>query len=594
MWFSIREAGIVTGMKKITAMLTGMTTLLLLLTGNQVFADQSLKNVTSTELEPGVVQIVVEGSEPFAATPASFAVNAPPQIVVDLKGSSELDKKLFTVGKSSVKNVVVVESNGRARLVARLLSQQPYEIDTDSNKLIITIGKAASRPVVKVDQEVLQTAVEQTLASEEPPQSAVEIPVIAEEPVSAAPTASTVDSGKLSLNFQDIEVRSVLQLLADFTGLNMVVSDSVVGNVTLRLKDVHWRKALDIILRTKNLTMREDGNIIMVAPTIEVTAQEQLLARSETELQELKPLKSDLIRVKYAQADELADLLKESGASSENSLLSSRGSVTVDSRTNTLLLRDTEESLQNIRELIDQLDRPIKQVMIEARIVLANDDFAKELGVRLGFDTEEAVNGNTVTLAGGTSDGHLPATGTAGGFISFSIANGLDILDLELAAMQTEEKGEVVSSPRVVTSDQNTAIIKQGVEIPYLEDTSSGATNVTFKDAVLKLEVTPHITPDNKVIMDLIINKDTPNFAEALGLNQNVPIDTQSIETKVLVGDGDTIVLGGIFETQDTKSVDKVPVLGDIPGLGALFRKNTNTVDRSELMIFVTPKILRR
>ncbi|OOY39009.1 hypothetical protein BOV90_11585 [Solemya velum gill symbiont] len=557
MWFSIREAGIVTGMKKITAMLTGMTTLLLLLTGNQVFADQSLKNVTSTELEPGVVQIVVEGSEPFAATPASFAVNAPPQIVVDLKGSSELDKKLFTVGKSSVKNVVVVESNGRARLVARLLSQQPYEIDTDSNKLIITIGKAASRPVVKVDQEVLQTAVEQTLASEEPPQSAVEIPVIAEEPVSAAPTASTVDSGKLSLNFQDIEVRSVLQLLADFTGLNMVVSDSVVGNVTLRLKDVHWRKALDIILRTKNLTMREDGNIIMVAPTIEVTAQEQLLARSETELQELKPLKSDLIRVKYAQADELADLLKESGASSENSLLSSRGSVTVDSRTSTLLLRDTE-------------------------------------GVRLGFDTEEAVNGNTVTLAGGTSDGHLPATGTAGGFISFSIANGLDILDLELAAMQTEEKGEVVSSPRVVTSDQNTAIIKQGVEIPYLEDTSSGATNVTFKDAVLKLEVTPHITPDNKVIMDLIINKDTPNFAEALGLNQNVPIDTQSIETKVLVGDGDTIVLGGIFETQDTKSVDKVPVLGDIPGLGALFRKNTNTVDRSELMIFVTPKILRR
>ncbi|WP_195910536.1 type IV pilus secretin PilQ [Solemya velum gill symbiont] len=544
-------------MKKITAMLTGMTTLLLLLTGNQVFADQSLKNVTSTELEPGVVQIVVEGSEPFAATPASFAVNAPPQIVVDLKGSSELDKKLFTVGKSSVKNVVVVESNGRARLVARLLSQQPYEIDTDSNKLIITIGKAASRPVVKVDQEVLQTAVEQTLASEEPPQSAVEIPVIAEEPVSAAPTASTVDSGKLSLNFQDIEVRSVLQLLADFTGLNMVVSDSVVGNVTLRLKDVHWRKALDIILRTKNLTMREDGNIIMVAPTIEVTAQEQLLARSETELQELKPLKSDLIRVKYAQADELADLLKESGASSENSLLSSRGSVTVDSRTSTLLLRDTE-------------------------------------GVRLGFDTEEAVNGNTVTLAGGTSDGHLPATGTAGGFISFSIANGLDILDLELAAMQTEEKGEVVSSPRVVTSDQNTAIIKQGVEIPYLEDTSSGATNVTFKDAVLKLEVTPHITPDNKVIMDLIINKDTPNFAEALGLNQNVPIDTQSIETKVLVGDGDTIVLGGIFETQDTKSVDKVPVLGDIPGLGALFRKNTNTVDRSELMIFVTPKILRR
>jgi type IV pilus secretin PilQ/predicted competence protein len=590
MWFSIREAGIVTGMKKITAMLIGMTALLLSLTGNQVFAEQSLKKVTSTELEPGVVQIVVEGSEPFASTPASFAVNAPPQIVVDLKGSSALDKKLFTVGKSSVKNIVVVESNGRARLVARLDSQQPYEINTDNNRLIITIGRVTGRPVVKVDQKMLEAAVEQTLASVEPPQSAVEIPVVPDTPVTETTTAATVDSGKLSLNFQDIEVRSVLQLLADFTGLNMVVSDSVTGNVTLRLKDVHWRQALDIILKTKGLTMREDDNIIMVAPTREVTEQEQLAARAETKLQELKPLTSDLVRVKYATATELAELLK----TDSNKLLSERGSVTVDTRTNTLLLRDTEESLTEIRALIDELDRPIKQVMIEARIVLANDDFAKELGVRLGFDTQETVSGNDVTLIGGTSEGQLPSTATAGGFISFSIANGLDILDLELAAMQTEEKGEVISSPRVVTSDQNTAIIKQGVEIPYLEDTSSGATNVTFKDAVLKLEVTPHITPDNKVIMDLVINKDTPNFAEALGLNQNVPIDTQSVETKVLVADGDTIVLGGIFETQDTKSVDKVPVLGDIPGLGALFRKNTTTVDRSELMIFVTPKILRR
>ncbi len=579
-----------TGMKKITAMLIGMTALLLSLTGNQVFAEQSLKKVTSTELEPGVVQIVVEGSEPFASTPASFAVNAPPQIVVDLKGSSALDKKLFTVGKSSVKNIVVVESNGRARLVARLDSQQPYEINTDNNRLIITIGRVTGRPVVKVDQKMLEAAVEQTLASVEPPQSAVEIPVVPDTPVTETTTAATVDSGKLSLNFQDIEVRSVLQLLADFTGLNMVVSDSVTGNVTLRLKDVHWRQALDIILKTKGLTMREDDNIIMVAPTREVTEQEQLAARAETKLQELKPLTSDLVRVKYATATELAELLK----TDSNKLLSERGSVTVDTRTNTLLLRDTEESLTEIRALIDELDRPIKQVMIEARIVLANDDFAKELGVRLGFDTQETVSGNDVTLIGGTSEGQLPSTATAGGFISFSIANGLDILDLELAAMQTEEKGEVISSPRVVTSDQNTAIIKQGVEIPYLEDTSSGATNVTFKDAVLKLEVTPHITPDNKVIMDLVINKDTPNFAEALGLNQNVPIDTQSVETKVLVADGDTIVLGGIFETQDTKSVDKVPVLGDIPGLGALFRKNSTTVDRSELMIFVTPKILRR
>lgn len=540
---------------------------------SQAYAAQSLKSVTSSQLDNGVVQIVIEGTEEFSNKPASFSVDTPPRIIVDVEGASSLDKKTFKVDKAGVDSVVIVEANDRARLVARLQSKQPYTIETKGKSLVLSIGEPGKKAV----------AVDPTSTA-----------------MSSTPVDQLPDAGKLSLNFQDIEVRSVLQLLADFTGLNMVVSDTVRGNVTLRLKDVHWKQALDIILKTKGLTMRQEGNIIMVAPTAEVAAQEQLTARSEKTLKELKPIKSDLLRIKYAKAADLARLLEEDNDDTANgqSFLSDRGSVSVDERTNSLLIRETEENLSEIRALIAKLDKPIQQVLIESRIVIANDDFAKELGVKLGFGATDTAGGTGVNVGGGTLGGNASSDFTTGegyaggGFIAFGLDFGAgDVLNLELAAMQQEGQGEIVSSPRVVTSDQNTARIEQGVEVPY-QTVSQDGTRTEFKDASLSLEVTPHITPDNKVIMDLQINKDNPDFANATP--DGVPIETRAIQTSVLVDDGATIVLGGIFEETDATTQTKVPVLGDIPAIGRLFRSDKKDANKTELMVFVTPKILRR
>ncbi len=418
---------------------------------------------------------------------------------------------------------------------------------------------------------------------------------------------------RLSLNFQDIEVRAVLQLLADFTGLNLVTSDTVGGRITLRLKNVPWDQALDIILKSKGLSKRQIDNVIMVAPTEEVAAREQLELESQQKIEELAPLRSDFIQVNYAKAEDLALLLK----SEENRLLSERGNVTVDVRTNTLLIQDTAAKLEDIRRLLKRLDIPVRQVLIESRIVIANNDFAKDLGVRFGanFDgsfgdnfslTAGALPGyidNTFGIAPGieinNEDGenqeglmvNLPVTAPSGG-LNFLVGKvGSYLLQLELTAMQTEGRGELVSSPRVITSDQTQATIKQGVEIPYQEATSSGATKVSFKEALLKLDVTPHITPDDRVRMDLVINKDNPDFSRAvLGVP---PIDTREIETTVLVDNGETVVLGGVFERTKQKNTEKVPFFGDIPYAGVLFRRNENIDNNNELLIFVTPKILK-
>jgi len=426
------------------------------------------------------------------------------------------------------------------------------------------------------------------------------------------PEEKTYEGQRVSLNFQDIEVRSVLQLLADFTGLNMVVSDTVGGNITLRLKDVPWDQALDIILTTKGLTHRRYGNVIMVAPIEEVTARERLELESEKQIEELTPLVSELIQVNYAQAGSLADILKQQ----ENRLMSSRGNVTVDERTNTMLVQDTEQSLRQIRALVADLDRPVRQVLIESRVVIANDDFARELGVRFGFNTS-GNSGNTSYLVAGGKPGdiggtagfapgienpagsgqealmvNLPSLGERGGAINFLVGKvGEYMLQLELSAMQQEGRGEVVSSPRVITSDQKKATIKQGVEIPYQEATSSGATSVSFKEAVLKLEVTPRITPDDRVILDLVVSKDNPDFSrEVLGVP---PVDTRSVETSVLIDNGETVVLGGVFEESRSTGEEKIPFFGDLPGLGHLFRNDTTNRSKQELLIFVTPKILQ-
>ncbi|MCG6939993.1 MAG: type IV pilus secretin PilQ [Thiohalocapsa sp.] len=443
---------------------------------------------------------------------------------------------------------------------------------------------------------------------------------------------------RLSLNFQDIEVRAVLQLLADFTGLNLVASDTVRGNITLRLKNVPWDQALDIILKTKGLSMRQTGNVIMVAPTAEIAAQEKLELESKQQIEELAPLRSEFIQVNYAKAADFASLLK----SQENNLLTpERGSVTVDQRTNTLLVQDTAAKLDEIRRLVNRLDVPVRQVMIESRVVIANDDFARDLGVRFGLSASMGSYKDKELLVAGGKDGYapsssfnagpfgqvygsgttndqgqttyerfnsiiempagsgypslmvnLPADADPSGAFNFILGKvGSHLIQLELSAMQREGRGEIVSSPRVVTSDQNQAVIKVGTEIPYQEATGQGNTTVAFKEAVLKLEVTPHITPDDRVIMDLDINKDNPNFSNTvLGVP---PVDTRSVTTSVLVDNGETVVLGGVYERDKSYQKEQVPWLGDVPVFGRLFKNEQRQDNNSELLIFVTPKILK-
>ena len=407
------------------------------------------------------------------------------------------------------------------------------------------------------------------------------------------------EGDRLSLNFQDIEVRAVLQLLADFTGLNMVVSDTVSGRITLRLKNVPWDQAMDIILKTRGLSMRRNDNVVLVAPTEEIAAREKLELESQQQIEELAPLRSELVQINYAKASDLAALLK----SADNKLISERGSVSIDERTNTLLVQDTAAKLSEVRALVTSLDVPVRQVLIESRVVIANNSYARDLGVRLGGSANGNIDGNYGIVSGGVGtvpDGdsqignlfvNLPATAATSGVNMVIGKLGSYLLRLELTAMQQEGKGEIISSPRVITSDQNKATIKQGVEIPYQEAASSGATSVSFKEAVLSLEVTPHITPDDRVIMDLKVNKDNPDFTRAvLGVP---PIDTREVETSVLVENGETVVLGGVFERTKSENVEKVPFFGDLPYLGFMFKQEEIGDESSELLIFVTPKILK-
>jgi type IV pilus assembly protein PilQ len=421
---------------------------------------------------------------------------------------------------------------------------------------------------------------------------------------------------RLSLNFQDIEVRSVLQLLADFTGLNLVVSDSVEGNLTLRLKNVPWDQAMDIILKTKGLAQRRSGNVILVAPTDEIAAREKLELEARKQVEELEQLRTEFIKVNYAKAADMADLLKLK----DNAILSPRGSVSVDVRTNTLLVKDTNASLSNVRLLLSELDIPIRQVLIESRVVIANDDFSKELGVRFGvsndsFGANQAGDGAVTagTLGGGAgttglinsvngsvvdaSDGlnvNMPVQNPAG-----SIALALaklpvgTLLELELSAAQTEGRGEVVSSPRVITADSHTARIEQGVEIPYLT-IEDGTATLKFRKAVLSLETTPQITPDDRIIMDLEVHKDSRGEDVSFGANLSAPtIDTREVQSQLLVDNGQTVVLGGIYETTQSTQVRRVPFFSDLPLIGNLFKSTIARDDRSELLIFVTPKILQ-
>jgi type IV pilus assembly protein PilQ len=428
---------------------------------------------------------------------------------------------------------------------------------------------------------------------------------------------------RLTLNFQEIETRAVLQLLADASGQNIVVSDSVNGNVTLRLQNVPWDQALDIVLRTKGLDKRKQDNVIIVAPQEELAAREKADLAAKKDIQELAPLRAEYLQVNYAKAAEMAALIK----TQSGSLLSTRGSVAVDERTNTLLLQDTADRLSDIRRLVATLDIPVRQVLIESRIVVVNDDFERDLGARVGLTTVNA-NGNGVVTTSGTAAAidsitssaatnasttgnpfpvtvpagtnaperynvNLPVANPAGSFALGILGNNF-LVDLELSAAQAETKAAVISSPRVITANQKEATIEQGTEIPYQQSASSGATTISFKKAVLSLKVTPQITPDNRIILDLDVRNDSIGTITVLSGGVNVPsIDTKEIATQVLVNDGQTVVLGGILQTTSRDQSTKVPYLGDIPVLGNLFKTTTKTDDKDELLIFVTPKIVR-
>ena len=403
----------------------------------------------------------------------------------------------------------------------------------------------------------------------------------------------------ISLNFQDIPVRTVLQIIADYNEFNLITSDTVTGNITLRLDGVPWDQALDIILKVKGLDKRMQGNILMVAPSDEIAEREAKNLQAQQQVEELAPLYSEYVQINYAKAGEFADLIKNE----DTSILSPRGSVSVDARTNTLLIRDTAKSIEDIKRMVNILDIPVRQVIIEARMVTVKDNINEELGIRWGVtDTDgQYATAGSLEGAGSAAAGIIPAladrlnvnlpVASPAGALAFQVARLADgtILDLELSAMEKENKGEIIASPRITTANQKEAYIEQGVEIPYQEAASSGATATQFKKAVLSLTVTPHITPDDKIILDLVVTQDTVSDVQS---GQAPAIDTQRIGTQVLVNNGETIVLGGIYQQSIISTISKVPVLGDIPYFGWLFRNTNQFNEKKELLIFVTPRIV--
>lgn len=562
------------------------------------------------------------------------------EITIDNANATQTTQRRSQSGMTTVTDVDFRRGEeGEARLIVKLDGEEAaMDVRQERGDIVIELANVAlpdklhrrldvidfATPVKFIDSDASENATKLTLTTEGRYEHlayqsentlVVEVKPLPDQPQAGQDRNQFGYSGeKLSLNFQNIEVRAVLQLLADFTGMNLVTSDTVKGNLTLRLKNVPWDQALDIILKTKGLAMRQNGNVLMVAPAAEIAAREKQELEAQKQLVELEPLYTEIVEIKFAKADLLATLLrtdgKQGGNSGQSGFLSPRGSITIDDRTNSLLIRDTADNLVDIRQVIDELDKPVRQVLIESRIVIANNDFNKELGVRFGTSAQSNTLGagssgsltglstnpnnndqiRADSVVGNDLNVNLPVSNPSGsiGLALAKLPLGM-ILELELSAMQAEGKGEVISSPRVITSNQQQATIEQGTEIPYQEATSSGATNVSFKEAVLKLDVTPQITPDDRIVMDLEVSKD-----EVGEVFLGVPsIDTRSVKTQVLVDNGETIVLGGIYEQSTNDNVERVPFFGDLPYVGFLF-KNTFKEDRKrELLVFVTPKIVK-
>lgn len=493
------------------------------------------------------------------------------KIEVKLLGSGIADDDLYTMDvvdfATPVRSFETFRELDGSRIVLDMMSDFTYESQQIGNEFVLTV----MAPKVASQQEAVAKQV-------------------------------VYDGKKISLNFQKVAIRTALQIIADYNNFNLITGDTVQGDITLRLENVPWDQALDMILKLKGLDKRIDGNILLVAPADELLSREASELKANQEVEELVPLYSEYIQINYAKAKEIAVLLD----GGKTKLLSERGSVAVDERTNMLLVQDTAKKLDDVRRLVDVLDIAVRQVVIEARLVTVTDNVNDEFGIRWGLtDTvsDGAISGN-LTGAGTAASGIVPSlndrlnvnlpVAEPAGTIAFQVAKLGDgtLLDLELTALERENKGEVIARPSITTANQQAAYIEQGTEIPYVSASSSGATTVEFKQAVLALRVTPHITPDDRVILDLVITQDTRGDTVKTAVGEAVAIDTQEIGTQVLVDNGETVVLGGIYQQQLVKAVSKVPVLGDVPLVGWLFRTQKNLTERRELLIFVTPRII--
>ncbi|WP_026289519.1 type IV pilus secretin PilQ [Thioalkalivibrio sp. AKL12] len=560
-----------------------------------------------SEADARTQQVVDRAGEPAATTRSA----RPMEITgIDFRRGSEGEGRVEVDLSRSGAEINVREQAGRIEMTfPRAMVDESLErrLDVvDFATPVHTIDTIAERNRVRMEIEARGEY--EIISYQSDRQFVLEVAPISEAERQARAREEEEYAGeRLSLNFQDIEVRSVLQLLADFTDLNIVVSDTVGGNITLRLNNVPWDQALDIILRARGLDKRMDGNVLYVAPSEEIAARERLEMEAERDRQELEPLRTEFVQINFAQAEQIASLIR-GGDGGE--FLSERGSITIDTRTNTLLVQDTQSRIEDVRRLVSTLDVPVQQVLIETRIVIAEDTFNRELGARFGIsgtrgdrrtrvggagsiEGADAARDATTGGIGGIAIGDrlnssLPAGGNAGQ-AGLSILRSGVLLDLELSALQVEGRGEIISSPRVITANGQTATIKQGEEIPFQEATASGATSTQFIEAVLSTEVTPQITPNGNVILDIKVTKDEPSQRVILG----VPgINKREVETQVFVGNGETVVLGGVYEIDSRTNLEKVPFFGDIPFLGNLFRNRSTENTKAELLIFVTPRVL--
>ena len=666
-----------------------------------------IEDIAFTSHSGAQLEVQVTFDEPPLADLESYTIEEPARIVLDLpQTASALGEKRFPLSQANATSVMVLESDGRTRLIVNLVELVPFETQISGRQLILRVGRdgreegadTMSTDVLKTDANRVARVVSEitdlrfrratdgegllVLTLSNPsvdasifnesgkitlqftdtnirenlirrfdvtdfatPVRKVEVTttergarlqltaegrfdylayqtgneyILAVTPQTLEEKRERLNEfdyvgDRISLNFQSIEVRSVLQLIADFTELNLVASDSVTGSITLRLQNVPWDQALDLILKTRGLDSREIGNVLMVAPAQEIAERERLEIEANKQLAELAPLQSEFIRIRYAKAANVVGLFA-AGSEEGGSLISERGSVVVDERTNSIVVTDTAAKLAEIRDLIEKVDIPIRQVMIEARIVIASSNIDQQLGIRWGGGYLNADGDKFTSIAGDTSSvtslnnqmiaGSSPIQMPTAPFVDLGVSGGTSgfavgftstdlFLTAELSALEASGEGEVVSQPKVITGDKQKASIKSGTEIPYQEGAASGATTTAFKEAVLKLDVTPNITPDDRILLDLVVNQDSVGELVPSGNGGLIPtIDTTELTTQVLVGNGETVVLGGVFKNEELVKVEKVPFLGDIPYLGNLFKSKANTQQKTETLIFITPRIL--